>query len=260
MRISRVVLALSLTILLPSIVKAATITLDEAGLDAIFSQASFGSVPVDIRILQPQVIVNPALLYIDTQAEMSSQLLALSVNPSPVVNAYFVDSMSDTACGGFVLNLWGCSQIGGNNFVVESTAAAGSRGTALVAHELGHTLSLSHFNDPNGLMNPVISYNIVPLLSAAEVSTILGSPFVQADPFSGARFIELGPVLVTATAPAPVPEPGTLLLVSTGLFALRLRRRNSSGSTLVATEQRRLSREPKPTLSAHGPQREDRRA
>jgi hypothetical protein len=225
MRISRVVLALGFTILLPSIAKAATITLDEAGLDAIFSQASFGSVPVDIRILQPQVISNPALLDIETQSEMFSQLLALSVNPSPVVNAYFVDSMSDTACGGFVLNLWGCSQIGGNNFAVESTPAAGSRGTALVAHELGHTLSLLHFNDPNRLMNPVVSFNIVPLLSAAEVATILSSPFVQADPFSGARFIEIGPVVVTDTAPAPVPEPGTLLLVSTGLAAAGFRRR-----------------------------------
>ena len=225
MRIRSVLIASVIALLVPSSVKAASITLDEVALDAIFSQASFGSVPVDIRILPFQFVVNPALLDIETSSEMFAQLLPLTPNASPVVNAYFVDSMSDTACGGVVVNLWGCAQIGGNNFAVESGPAAGPRGTALVAHELGHTLNLFHFNDPSRLMNPVISFSAIPLLSAAEAATILNSPFVLADPFSGARFIELGPVLITATAPVPVPEPATLLLLSTGLVAAAVRRR-----------------------------------
>ncbi len=225
MRIYSVLIAFVVALLVPSSVKAASITLDEGALDAIFGQPSFGSMPVDVRILPFQYVVNPALLTIETSAEMFSELFPLTPFASPVINAYFVDQMTDTACGGVVVNLWGCSQIGGNNFAVESGPAAGSRGTALVAHELGHSLSLSHVNDATRLMNPVISSSIVPLLSAAEVARILNSPFVLADPISTARYVQLGPVLITATAPVPVPESASPLIYTVAFAMAGLRRR-----------------------------------
>src|SRR5687768_4188645 len=118
MRIPKLVILLVITFFVPSTAKAASITLNELGLDAIFSQASFGGFPVDVRILPSRAVDDAALLNIETSPEMSF-LLFLTLSPPPVVNAYFVDSIS--ACGSVVdPSIAGCGLLGGNSFAVES--------------------------------------------------------------------------------------------------------------------------------------------
>jgi len=205
---------------------AAFVTLNEAGMDGVYSQASFGANTVDIRYGAVTQIVAPNLLDITTDAEIG-QVFGLHVGPQTVVNFYFVDTIS--ACGGQIdPNIIGCGERPGQDFVVESVWAADGTipaggnitfGVQLLAHELGHNLNLVHRNG-NFLMNPFI--NGFQDLNAAEVATILASPLIQMDA-SGQRFIQINPVLIVAQA--AVPEPSTMLLLSLGLVVLGVRAR-----------------------------------
>ncbi|MCW8831874.1 MAG: hypothetical protein OQK09_10060 [Colwellia sp.] len=205
-------LALSASLLFASFTQAAFITTQEAALDSIFSQTSFGNMPIDIRIGAATELVFPDLLDITTDAEVST-LFGMHVGLPTVVNFYFVDTID--ACGGFNPAIVGCGELPGNDFVVESTFAAGAFGGELLAHELGHNLGLAHLNG-NFLMNPFL--NGFTDLSAGEVNIIRNSPLVQTD---GQSFwIDINPVLIVARATRPVSEPGVLLLflLSVGFF------------------------------------------
>ncbi len=57
-------------------------------------------------------------------------------------------------CGAILPNVIGCAPVPGNSMVVVRFTAA--REGILWAHEYGHTKGLSHRNDPNAVMNPVI--------------------------------------------------------------------------------------------------------
>mgnify|MGYP000729700969 CR=1 FL=1 len=206
------ILILSASLLITSLAQAALITTNEAALDSIFSQANFGNMPIDIRIGAATEIVFPSLLDITTDAEITS-LFGMHVGGINVVNFYFVDTVD--SCGGFNVSIVGCGELPGNDFVVESTFAAGVFGGELLAHELGHNLGLGHLNG-NFLMNPFLNNSTV--LTAGEVTTIRASSLVQTD---GQQFwIDINPVLVVAQASNPIPEPSILLLflLSFGLF------------------------------------------
>ena len=187
---------------------AAFVTIDEAGMDAVYSQASFGNTPVDIRIGPQTELVRPDLLNIQTDAQIFD-LFGQHVGPQNVVNFYFVDIID--SCGGYNVLIVGCGETPGQDFAVESNFAAGAFGTEILAHELGHNLGLPH--RAGGLMNPFLNGQTD--LNAAEVATILASPLVQIDA-EGQRFIQINPVLVVAEA-AQVSEPQTLLLLLLGL-------------------------------------------
>ncbi|MBA6415523.1 PEP-CTERM sorting domain-containing protein [Colwellia sp. 6M3] len=186
--------------------KAGFITTNELALDAIFSQASFGNNPIDIRIGVASEIIAPSLLNITSNAEVS-QLFNLHIGALNIVNFYFIDTIS--ACGGTInAGIVGCGELPGNDFVVESSFASGRFGGELLAHELGHNLGLAHLTG-SFLMNPSLNNNTT--LTTGEVSTIRTSSLVQTD---GQGFwIDINPVLIVAKASTPVPEPSTLVLL-----------------------------------------------
>lgn len=198
---------------------AALITLNEAGLDAVFSQASFGSDIVDIRIGTATEIVAPDLLDITSNTEISS-LFGMHQGSSTDVNFYFVDTIS--ACGGSLSSsIVGCGETPGNDFVVESIFAAGSYGAELLAHELGHNLGLGHMSGAN-LMNSALNNSTA--LIASQVATILASSLVQND--QSGYFININPVLVVASSTS-VAEPETIAIFALALaFVSVFRRKN----------------------------------
>lgn len=187
--------------------KAGFITINETQLDAIFSQPSFGSRPIDIRIGAATELVLPNLLDITTNNEVNN-LFSMHVGLFNVVNFYFIDTIS--ACGSTIHpGIVGCGQTPGNNFVVESGYASGSNGSELLAHELAHNLGLHH-NSGNTLMDPYI--NGFTTLTEQEANSIHSSSLVQDNGLD--YWININPVLVVASAsiPLPVPEPSTLML------------------------------------------------
>jgi len=202
------VLLLVAGLLAASHAKAGFITDNESALDAIFSQVSFGLMPIDIRIGTASELVAPNLQDITTAAEVNL-LFGMHVGAANIVNFYFIDTIS--ACGiSTGSGIVGCGETPGNNFVVESLFAAGGFGGELLAHELGHNLGLGHLNG-SFLMNPSLNNNTT--LTSGEVNTIRNSSLVQTD---GQNFwIDINPVLVVASAstPLPVPEPSTLVLL-----------------------------------------------
>lgn len=207
-------------LLIAPVTQAAYVTINEAGMDGVFSQASFGQTPIDIRIGAVTQFVRPTLLDISSDAEID-QVFNLHVGDKNIVNFYFVDTIS--ACGLIDAGIIGCGELPGNNFVVESDWAANTAippggnittGVNILAHELGHNLGLSH-RFGNNLMNGFVTG--FQDLNFAEVADIRVSPLVQHD--ANGFFIMINPVLIVAAATA-VPEPSTIFLVLVGLVAV----------------------------------------
>src|SRR5689334_15888677 len=122
--IGRLMMAALAVLLSSAIAEAASITIDEAGMNAIFSQASFDDTPISIRFNPPVHIVAPQLLVINTLADLQA-LYKLAPDPAPTVGAFFVDELN--ACGTVEPTVNGhyngCAQFPGNFMVEDSTAA-----------------------------------------------------------------------------------------------------------------------------------------
>jgi len=209
--------------------QAAFITSNEAELDAIYSQANFGERPIDIRIGSATELVFPELLDISSDAEIS-QIFSQHVGPANVVNFYFVDSIS--ACGGQISSsIVGCGEYFGNDFVVESSYAAGPYGGELLAHELGHNLGLPHLSGAY-LMNPFL--NKQTLITPAEVTRIFNSPLVQS--LNDYYWIDINPVLIVAEA-SQVSEPVTvgLFMLALVMLAWRHHRQVAASTTIIVS-------------------------
>lgn len=208
-------------VLSSAIAEAASIVIDQPGMDAIFSQSSFDGTPVSIRFNPPREIVAPQLLDIKDITDLQA-LFALAPDPAPTVDAFFVDildacgSVEPTISGAFA----GCAQLPGHIFV-EASDFAEMTPAPLMGHELGHNLNLQHdLFSPTNLMAPFFPPGTE--LTEEQVASLLGSPLVQTDS-TGQRFIQITPVAIVAT-----PEPTTLLLLGVALGALLIMNKRRS--------------------------------
>lgn len=205
---------------------AAFVTTQEAGMDAIFSQAGFGNSPIDIRFGAVQTVFRPDLLNITADSQIDD-LFGL-FDGSPTVNFYYVDTVD--ACGVFNTDFLGCGDLPGNDTVVESDFAASANGAAFLAQQLGINLGLTQRNDPSALMNPVIDGGIA--LLASEIQTIFESDLVQSD--QDGFFININPVLISNVSVVPLPAPVLMLLGALTLLGgigLRRTRRSAGGGS-----------------------------
>lgn len=187
---------------------ASFITTNEVAMNAIFSQASFGTTPISIRF-NPAVKLHNQSPNITTQAGLNA-LFAAAPSASPTVNIFFVDKVD--WCNVYNVGFVGCGQINGNKFAVESLVAAGLNGAELLAHELVHNLGLDHVacGTPNDNLMCANNFGST-ALTIAQVNQIFLSPLVQTDT-NGLRFISITPI--------SVPEPGTALLLALSLILI----------------------------------------
>jgi hypothetical protein len=216
-------LAAVIIALLSSTGNAGFITIDPAGMNAIFSQPSFDGTPIDIRFNPPALIVDPELLDIDNQSQLTA-LVDLAPHPAPTVDAFFVNQLN--VCGfeeePTINGLFaGCAQLPGNVFV-EASDFAELEPASLMGHELGHNLNLQHVSGPtDNLMGPLFPQGTV--LTEEQVATILDSPLVQTDP-SGQKFVDITPIAVVAYEPSTLPLLGGnlgMLLILIAINRLR---------------------------------------
>lgn len=194
---------------------AASISLYETRLDEIFSQASFGSSPIDIRFLEPVELVAPELLEIDSEAEYEQlRFTYIERFPATTIRMFFVDRIG--YCGKPKRRgIGGCT-----NSTIVVLDAQKLRGNPdrqgvdeLMAHELAHIfLGNGHARGRN-LMSPAMA-NGRDELTPEQAERILrgrvgrsdtGPLWVQSD--ERGRYIEIVPVLVVATPGESATRP-----------------------------------------------------
>ena len=198
---------------------------DQAVLDDIFSQTSFGGYDIDIRFNAPLSVVAPVVADLSSTEEFNgnndfslSWLAGELQVPNFTVALFFVDTIS--FCGGPGSNIIGCGSRPGGLIALQSAAAAGNNGTVLFAHELGHNLGLTHLSVSGNLMHPTITgasaLNETQVGSFLDLTTGAGLSSILRDD-GGQLYISGTPIAVLAAA---VPEPQTWAMMLAGLLGV----------------------------------------
>lgn len=217
------ILTLFVLSIAPSLSWAAFVTTNQADMNTIFSQASFGPNTVDIRFQPTVTITNGSLLNINSLAKLTT-LFGLSPVASPGINMFFVDSVSVCNLPDPAPGISGCATINGNDIVVASNAAANptmiggvTAGALLNGHELAHNLGLSHTSEctPSNPANLMDCQLLGFALTGSQVTTILASGLLQTDPTG--LYVDITPVLIV---PIPLPAALPLMLGALGLLGL----------------------------------------
>ena len=213
---------------------AGFVTLNQAGLDTIFSQTPVqdggppptGPLGISVRFNPTITVDDPSLLTINTEDELNN-LFAVGGSNAPTVDLFFVDAINE--CGGIELPpAIGCGEQNGNHIAIESGFAAqqGSAGNPglgaiLIAHELGHNLGLPHTVDASNLMNATLNGGFA--LTTEQAGVILNSSLLQRDQTTNALFLSVTPFAI-------VPEPAVTIFAGAGILSLLLlvRRRISA--------------------------------
>lgn len=221
---------------------------NEAGLDRIFSQESFGDTPVDIRLLPVKELVSLRFSSIDT-AEEQEALWALKDN-APRLNLFYVDKIElgfgfraagtaeFTPTGPLDLQTFQQPGIWGNTITIDRNQRSGDGLARLVAHEIGHTLGLYHVGEREALFGGGFVDNLMfpragpsERLFESQVATMLMSPFMQGDATSG-FFVEVQQYNVVPApldiAAVPLPPSVSFTLMAALCLGWIRRRRCAS--------------------------------
>lgn len=188
-------------------VSAASISLYETRLDEIFSQASFGTKPVDIRFRDPVELVAPNLLDVSSKADYETlRFTFVDKFPRTTIRMFFVDRISHCAKPKS-RGIAGCTN--STIVVLDADRVRGNPDRSgvdeLMAHELAHIFLGNGHAGGNNLMNPS-AVNGRDELTTDQASTVIsdrvgrGSEaplWVQSD--ERGLYVEIVPVLVVAT-------------------------------------------------------------
>ena len=182
-------------------------------LTGIFSQASFGTLPIAVRWLAPgATIVNPALAIIDSDEEITALYAAAPIE-FPVLSVFFVDAVNFCGSAGVFT---GCAQIRGYDSLVASAFASAASGDVHIARGIGHNLGLVEDSTVGNLMHPFPAAGATTLTQAQADTILQNQGYLLQIAADGSIFIELRPIAVVAS----VPEPAAWLLFGCGLTVL----------------------------------------
>ena len=229
---SLTILALFVLSITPGSGWAAFVTTNQADMNTIYSQASFGPNAIDVRFQPTISIANPSLLNINTLADLNALFSLMPVAP-PGINMYFVDTVTVCSVPSPSPTIDGCATINGNSMVVASLAAADpaifngvTAGAILNSHELAHNLGLPHNNEcnppismpPNLMDCQLASFD----LTGAQVTAILANTNALQMDATG-LFVDITPIVIV-----PLPAALPLMLTGLGMLAGVTRRRTSA--------------------------------